>query len=215
MQYKQLQSTLQTGLTIGLIFAALILSCSAESGVPEVQVKSASYGRVLTAGKNVAVLHYNVNAFFPGREFKVSPNGKFVAFSVFRDPAAGKESYEWTSDVFIHNLQTGETTQLSDSKIRYFDPIFTPDGMRVVFIGETGRPGDPGSIFLVDLDGENRREIRVSMPAELEMPDIDSARHRMPILEFRGHTLLIPVSGVGFDGPIDAVAEMWIPPTGE
>jgi Tol biopolymer transport system component len=68
----------------------------------------------------------------------ISADGRFVAFAC-RAPLVADDHHAWTSDVFVHDLRTGETTLQSRSSsgvvgnLDSFDPALSADGSVIAF----------------------------------------------------------------------------------
>jgi len=61
----------------------------------------------------------------------MSPDGKRLAFDVF-DPA----SRAWISDIWLLDLSTGAKTRFTFDKAADFEPVWSPDGTRIVFASD-------------------------------------------------------------------------------
>jgi len=63
-----------------------------------------------------------------------SPNDEYVFFTA-------KRNFE--DDIFIHNLKTGKTTNLTNTGITETQPFWSPDGRYIYFVSNRLRPGYP------------------------------------------------------------------------
>ena len=81
---------------------------------------------------------------FPGGDFDPawSPDGKKIAFTSLRD--GGRQQ------IWIMDLETNETTNLSDSVAKDFQPIWAPDGNTIMFV--TTRSGTE-QLWFMDTSG--------------------------------------------------------------
>src|SRR5262249_21233034 len=129
-----------------------------------------------SSGNSDSTLFLNPNAGTPGSPsggFQVlSADGKFLVFqSDATDLVAGVYDSNKVSDVFVRNLQTGQTQLVSvtpGGKVgnnASFDPIISPDGRYVAFLSTAtnlssvpvGAPNTNGSssygyLYVRDLD---------------------------------------------------------------
>ena len=80
----------------------------------------------------------------PGREYRVDPRERFVAFT--REAGGARQ-------LFLMPLRGGPTVQLSASEKAVSDPQWSPDGRRLAFVRD-------GSIWVVEADGS--RQVRVT-----------------------------------------------------
>lgn len=81
----------------------------------------------------------------------VSPNGRWVAYTSAKDSATKKNS-----DIFIMNLKTDITKQLTDDAKANLSPTWSPDGRELAFMSDrTGRP----QIYIMRADGKKVRRL--------------------------------------------------------
>ena len=80
----------------------------------------------------------------PGREYRVDPRERFVAFT--REAGGARQ-------LFLMPLRGGPTVQLSASEKPVSDPQWSPDGRRLAFVRD-------GAIWVVEADGS--RQVRVT-----------------------------------------------------
>ncbi|MEN8162875.1 MAG: PDZ domain-containing protein, partial [Acidobacteriota bacterium] len=62
----------------------------------------------------------------PISDYSWSPDGRYLAYS--------KIGLDMVSRVWVHDLETGESHDVSDGRFNDFGPVFTPDGRRLLFI---------------------------------------------------------------------------------
>jgi tricorn protease len=63
-----------------------------------------------------------------------SPNGEYVLFTAHRN---------FEQDVFVHNISTGKTTNLTNTGITEANPTWAPDGKYIYFVSSRLRPAYP------------------------------------------------------------------------
>ncbi|HHY55935.1 MAG TPA: hypothetical protein GYA08_10915 [Chloroflexi bacterium] len=87
-----------------------------------------------------------------------SPDSRNIAFVLGEEPQSGTQVNEPSFNVYIMDVSTGETRQLTHfQNIRVFEPIFSPDGSKVAFVVTiSGMPGqfEP---WVVAVDGRGLR----------------------------------------------------------
>lgn len=62
----------------------------------------------------------------PISDFRWSPDGRFLAYS--------KIGLDMVSRVWIHDLETNQSHDVSDGRFNDFGPVFTPDGRHLLFV---------------------------------------------------------------------------------
>jgi Tol biopolymer transport system component len=108
-------------------------------------------------GRDLTRLPVDVWAEYPA----FSPDGTQIAFM-------GHEAGDY--DIYVADVATGETTQLTDAPGSDGWPTWSPDGTTIAFVSErddctrapddedcwsTGEPGEHHDVWLVDPDGSN------------------------------------------------------------
>ncbi len=84
-----------------------------------------------------------------------SPDGKYIAYSCRK--VAGKEyAFSTNTDIYLYNVETKETTNLSAGMEGYdTEPLFSPDGKYLAWISmeRNGYEADKRRLFVADMEG--------------------------------------------------------------
>lgn len=91
-----------------------------------------------------------------------SPDGTRIAY-VFREPPYG------TEDIYLYDLRTEETRNLTENNFLYNDthPAWSPDGTQIVFASDRFWGGvEWHDLFVMDADGNNVRRLTSSVVNE-------------------------------------------------
>jgi tricorn protease len=77
-----------------------------------------------------------------------SPNGEYLAFNVYRD---------FETDIVVHHIKTGKTTNLTNSGVTEADPFWSPDSKYLYFVSNPFKPAyplgmNPAKIYRVALE---------------------------------------------------------------
>lgn len=109
-----------------------------------------------------------------------SPDGTRIAFSSQRDGGVGQRGGGGTGAVFVMNADGSGQQKLTDSRFDR-DPVWSPDGQRIAFVGQRSGAhglyvigaGGTGLTMLVDDAGSNREPDWQAFPAgpRLVAPD--------------------------------------------
>ena len=91
---------------------------------------------------------------------QLSPDGRFVAFTATKP---GRRRY-YIAELHIMNIQTRETTQLTDLGMSVIDFSFSPDGKRIALVSHPIKTAS--ELWLVDVDGQNLRRIEFDVKSE-------------------------------------------------
>ncbi|MFT6192518.1 MAG: tricorn protease [Polaribacter sp.] len=70
---------------------------------------------------------YNANPYF-------SPDGKHIVYSAYRD---------FEADIFVYNIASKKTMNLTNTKVSEFEPIWSEDGKYIYFSSERTAPNFP------------------------------------------------------------------------
>ena len=100
-------------------------------------------------GTNIRQLTENDGNFIGQCSF--SPDGKFIVYGGF-DEIDGKPK----SAIRVLNIETGKIKVISDRLVTFCD--WSPDGKHIIF-AEPLRPGRSSTIWIMDADGHNPREL--------------------------------------------------------
>ncbi len=94
--------------------------------------------------------------------FSLTPDGKEVVFSDNRDPNRDKAAREYRqSDVYALNIATGAMRQLSDRSGPDSNPVVSPDGRWIAYLGYdyTTDTYIDNELHVVGIDGRDRRQM--------------------------------------------------------
>lgn len=83
-----------------------------------------------------------------------SPDGRWLAYA--RADVAWTEEKAWTYEIYVMDLQTGETERLTDNQTEDRHPSWSPDGRWLAFQKEIDPVGGPG-VWLMGTDGSQTR----------------------------------------------------------
>jgi len=101
-----------------------------------------------------------------------SPDGNAIAYAF--KPLSGTEAATSTnSDVFLYNLGSGKTQNLSRGMPGYdFEPVFSPDGRFIAWNSQerAGYEADRMRIFIIDLVSMEKWEMTVTMDQHARHP---------------------------------------------
>jgi hypothetical protein len=91
-----------------------------------------------------------------------SPDGTKIFFSrnLYYDSGTGcAPCYSW--EIFVHDLNSDQDTQLTFNSFRELEPVVSPDGNQIAYI-KAENPNDccnPTNIWIMDSDGQNQHQI--------------------------------------------------------
>lgn len=71
---------------------------------------------------------------FQNSEPGFSPNDEYVIFTAYRN---------FEQDIFVHNLKTNTTTDITNTGITEVDPVWSPDGKYIYFVSQRLKPSYP------------------------------------------------------------------------
>jgi len=132
---------------------ALLLACRALSLAPETP-EPGTPGAI----RGFTRLTPGDRAMYAGPSW--SPDGQRIVYS--RSDYIHPGALPYTSELYVMDLQTGETLQLTHNEQEDRDPDWSPDGMRIVFVrAEISQPGSvktgKGWLMTVRPDGSDER----------------------------------------------------------
>ena len=102
-----------------------------------------------------------------------SPDGRFIAYSC-RKVAGKKYAFSTNTDIYIYNVETGETSMI-DMKGGYdTDPVWSPDGSRLCWISmeRDGYEADKQRLMVADVDWSTVTEDDKGTPRIWEIEDV-------------------------------------------
>ena len=86
--------------------------------------------------------------------FSLSPDATKITYS----HDSSRDYYHMGREIFIFDIVTGETTQLTKNDYADDNPCFSPDGKQIVF-ASFGDTEETSGMFIVDIDGTNIKQI--------------------------------------------------------
>ena len=86
-----------------------------------------------------------------------SPDGRHIAFVRQREPQQGVVQAIPDVDIFVQDVETGETLQLTENAGTNLWPTWSPDGRRIAFV--TRRDHLAGEIYVMNADGSDVRRL--------------------------------------------------------
>jgi Tol biopolymer transport system component len=114
-----------------------------------------SDGVVCTMKPDGTQLRRMTNVIWPTEGSHVSSDGKLIVFA--------RGGYSPDYEIYIRNVKSGATRQLTNMKDGCFKPRFTPDAKHVFFMVESWLNGPSGvpqySLWRIDTNGKNAVEI--------------------------------------------------------
>jgi len=123
----------------------------------------------------------------------ISPDGSKAVFSLTRYDVEDNSS---TSNLYLLDLDSGETTRLTWADENDSQPVFSPDGSAIAFT--SGRGNDQSQLFVMRLDGGEPRQV-TDLPVSVQAPKWFPDGERIAF-----SATIIP----GYDGDFDALEEM-------
>jgi len=112
---------------------------------------------------------------FQNSEPGFSPNDEYVIFTAYRN---------FEQDIFVHNLKTNTTTDITNTGISEVDPVWSPDGKYIYFVSQRLKPSYPfgmadAKVYRLPLQKINepfRTDRFDSLFKEKEQPKKDTAK---------------------------------------
>jgi dipeptidyl aminopeptidase/acylaminoacyl peptidase len=144
------------------------------------------------------------DAFNNGGSISWTPDGRAILFSANHDKNWEREFYH--SSVFRLDPATGEATSLIDRDGPSEEPVASPDGRRIAFVGfeDKHRPYQDPQLYVMDADGKNPRIVAPGLDRPVEHP-IWAADGKSLYVQITDHAQT-KVVRIGLDGHVDAVA---------
>nr|MDP9413968.1 S9 family peptidase [Pseudomonadota bacterium] len=132
-------------------------------------------------------------------------DGRSILFSANRSAEWEREPLD--SEVFALDVESGAIRALTDRDGPDTDPVISPDGQRIAYLGfDDKRLGYHNSLlYVADRDGRNRRVLTENLDRSVESPVWGSDSRSIYVsYDDRGQT---KIARVGLDGSIRTVAE--------
>ena len=166
-----------------------------KSGHDQIYVISAEGGaaRVLTSGPST------------GRgQISWQPDGRAILFSSNQDKDWERRFYR--SSVYRLDPATGEAVSLIDRDGPSDEPVMSPDGRLIAFVGfeDKHRPYQDEQLYVMDADGKNLRAAAPKLDRPVEHP-IWAADGKSIYAQITDHAQT-KVVRIGLDGRVDTVA---------
>ena len=101
-----------------------------------------------------------------------SPDGNLIAYAC-RKKTGLEYSLSTNSDIYIYNVSTGETTNVSEGLMGYdTNPVFSPDGRSLIWIGmeRDGYESDLQVMYLYDLAKKQYRPLTADFEYNISNP---------------------------------------------
>lgn len=102
-----------------------------------------------------------LSPYFDAAEITWSPNGKYIAYTCKK--SNGKDyAVSTNSDIFIYNVETGITDNLSTGMMGYDKyPVFSPDSKKIAWqsMETPGYEADKDRLFIMDLETKVKENI--------------------------------------------------------
>lgn len=101
-----------------------------------------------------------------------SPDGNLIAYAC-RKKTGLEYSLSTNSDIYIYNVSTGETTNVSEGIMGYdTNPVFSPDGRSLIWIGmeRDGYESDLQVMYLYDLAKKQYRPLTADFEYNISNP---------------------------------------------
>ncbi len=127
----------------------------------------------------------------PGGSWDWTPDGAAIVFDGDMEPDNTKPSY--VSGIHRVEVATGELTTLLDNGGNWSNPVVSPNGRLIAFVGHEPDPANhPGDdLMLMDIDGSNVRVIRDELPDSPGGLDwAENSRSLFYSMNFEGETQL-------------------------
>jgi len=134
-----------------------------------------------------------------------SPDGARIAFSANRSPDYEYEPLE--SDIWTVSVADGSLTRLTDRAGPDADPVYSPDGRSIAYLGFDDRKlgYQNTQAYLMDADGGNQRALTADLDRAIESVDWAGGSNRLYVqYDDRGRKYLAALS---LSGAIDVIAD--------
>jgi dipeptidyl aminopeptidase/acylaminoacyl peptidase len=144
-------------------------------------------------------------AFNNGGRISWTPDGKSILFSANHDKDWERRLYH--SGIFRLDPLTGEATTLLDRDGPTDEPVASPDGRLIAFVGfeDKHRPYQDAQLWVMDADGARPRVVVPNLDRPVEHP-IWAADGKSVYAQITDHATT-KVVRIGLDGRVDTIAE--------
>ena len=139
-----------------------------------------------------------------GGRISWTPDGKAILFSANHDKNWEREFYH--SSVFRLDPATGESTDLIDRNGPSEDPVMSPDGRHIAFVGfeDKRQPYQDPQLYVMDADGKNARIVTASLDRPVEHP-VWAEDGKSLYAQITDHAMT-KVVRIGLDGRVETIA---------
>ena len=113
-----------------------------------------------------------LDPFGGGEQIAWSADGRQIAYTSKKMTGA-RFARSTNSEVYLYDLETGETTNLTDGMMGYdIEPAFSPDGRNLAWLSmeRDGYESDRNRLFLLDLGSGERRELSAGFDQDAHAP---------------------------------------------